>query len=54
MLGLTEDVSEFDWSELSDLFDKYHSQWNAILLDQELRFTAYRERKSLIGEIEII
>ncbi|CAG2113406.1 unnamed protein product, partial [Medioppia subpectinata] len=48
VLGLTESADEFDWQELSDLYDKYHSQWNSILADQELRFTAYRERKSLI------
>ncbi|XP_054164526.1 TBC1 domain family member 17-like [Oppia nitens] len=48
VLGLTDSVDEFDWTQLSDLFEIYNTQWNAILPDQELRFTAYRERKSLI------
>jgi len=36
------------WRELSKLYDTYEAQWKAILPDQETRFSAFRERKSLI------
>ncbi len=50
VLGLTDQMTDnFDWTQLNDLYEKYNSQWNSILEDQESRFTAYRERKSLIG-----
>lgn len=51
VLGLTDQMTDhFDWTQLNDLYEKYNSQWNSILADQESRFTAYRERKSLIGK----
>lgn len=43
------DSLEMDWTELQNLYEHYQKQWQAILPDQELRFTAYRERKNLIG-----
>lgn len=49
ILGLTDQNVAFDWTELNDLYDLYFSQWNSITPDQETRFTAFRERKSLIG-----
>jgi hypothetical protein len=50
VLGLTDQMTDhFDWTQLNELYEKYNSQWNSILADQESRFTAYRERKSLIG-----
>lgn len=36
------------WRELKNLYEVYHGQWKAILPDQELRFSTFRERKSLI------
>lgn len=36
------------WFELKNLYEVYHAQWTAILPDQELRFSTFRERKSLI------
>jgi len=36
------------WRELTQLFHVYQSQWRAIIPDQELRFSTFRERKSLI------
>lgn len=36
------------WRELQKLFNVYQSQWKAILPDQEMRFSTFRERKSLI------
>lgn len=36
------------WRELHKLYDHYQAQWKAILPDQEIRFSEYRERKSLI------
>jgi len=51
VLGLTHVNESSYWTECSRLFDIYNNQWNSILPDQETRFTAYRERKSLIGKI---
>lgn len=50
ILGLTDQNKPMDWSPLEDLYNKYCTQWKSILPDQEKRFTAYRERKSIIGE----
>jgi hypothetical protein len=50
ILGLTSSLDDFDWAPLESLFDIYNSQWTAILPDQENRFTAFRERKSIIGK----
>lgn len=36
------------WCRLETLYGKYVRQWKAILPDQETRFSAFRERKSLI------
>lgn len=36
------------WNELKDLFEVYQSQWMAILPEQEIRFSTFRDRKSLI------
>lgn len=36
------------WHELNKLYHVYQAQWKAILPDQELRFSTFRERKSLI------
>lgn len=36
------------WLELKNLYETYQAQWRAILPDQELRFSTFRERKSLI------
>lgn len=36
------------WSELQKLYYKYQAQWQAITPDQEMRFSTFRERKSLI------
>lgn len=36
------------WQELQRLYHIYQAQWKAILPDQELRFSTFRERKSLI------
>lgn len=36
------------WFELQKLYDSYQTQWKAILPDQETRFSAFRDRKSLI------
>lgn len=36
------------WLELKRLYHVYQAQWKAILPDQELRFSTFRERKSLI------
>lgn len=50
ILGLTDDWKNFDWQEKEKLFTHYFNQWQSILPDQESRFTAYRERKSIAGE----
>lgn len=52
VLGLTDDWKVCDWQEREQLFQHYDKQWNSILPDQETRFTAYRERKSIIGKSE--
>jgi len=36
------------WQELEKLYLTYQSQWKSIMPDQELRFSTFRERKSLI------
>lgn len=36
------------WGELQKLYHLYEAQWKAIMPDQEMRFSTYRERKSLI------
>lgn len=36
------------WSELQKLYLSYQAQWKAIMPDQEMRFSTFRERKSLI------
>lgn len=36
------------WSELQKLYLNYQAQWKAITPDQEMRFSLFRERKSLI------
>lgn len=36
------------WRELRQMYEMYQSQWQAIVPDQETRFSAFRERKSLI------
>lgn len=36
------------WCELQKLYFLYQAQWKAIMPEQEQRFSAYRERKSLI------
>lgn len=36
------------WRELEQQFHNYQSQWRSIQADQELRFSVFRERKSLI------
>ncbi|KAI1285327.1 TBC1 domain family member 15 [Halotydeus destructor] len=49
VLGLTDKHNEdFKWDELERTYELYENQWKAILPDQETRFTAYRERKSII------
>lgn len=50
ILGLTDQNKPMDWTNLEDLYNQYSSQWKSILPDQETRFTAYRERKSIIGK----
>lgn len=49
ILGLTKHNEEFSWEELETLYDKYENQWLSVLPDQENRFTAFRERKSILG-----
>lgn len=49
IMGLTDDWKVFDFEEKELLFDHYHNQWLSILPDQEQRFTAFRERKSIVG-----
>lgn len=58
ILGLAEDLPdsdtraaqyEFDWANRENFYHHYRKQWDSILPDQERRFTAFRERKSLIG-----
>ncbi|RWS29697.1 TBC1 domain family member 15-like protein [Leptotrombidium deliense] len=53
LLGLTDNCDEFDWSDLESTFCHYETQWLNILPDQELRFTAFRERKS-IAERDVV
>lgn len=36
------------WAELEKLYHVYRNQWQAVLPDQEIRFSTFRERKSLI------
>lgn len=48
VLGLSDNLDDCDWSERDRLFDHYQQQWLSILPDQEERFTAYRERKSIL------
>lgn len=36
------------WQELEKLYYSYQSQWKSIMPDQEMRFSTFRERKSLI------
>ena len=36
------------WHQLNRLYEVYRAQWKAILPDQELRFSTFRERRSLI------
>ena len=50
ILGLTDDWKDCDFQERENLFDHYHNQWLNILPDQEQRFTAFRERKSIVGK----
>lgn len=47
VLGLTNDWKECEWETRDYLYDHYTQQWLNILPDQEDRFTAYRERKSI-------
>lgn len=47
VLGLTKDWKEVEWETRDYLYDHYSQQWMNILPDQEDRFTAYRERKSI-------
>lgn len=47
ILCITEKYS-LDWKDLNLVYTYYSNQWKTILPDQEARFTAYRERKSLI------
>ena len=47
VLGLTQDWKECEWETRDYLYDHYTQQWMNILPDQEDRFTAYRERKSI-------
>ena len=51
ILGLTHDWKECDWEERSRLFHHYCTQWQQVLPDQETRFTAFRERKSIVGQL---
>lgn len=51
ILGLTDDWKKFDWQPKEAIFTHYFNQWQSILPDQESRFTAYRERKSIAGKI---
>lgn len=52
ILGLTDDPqTKFDWTEMNKLYKHYRSQWESILPEQEKRFSLFRERKSLIGNI---
>lgn len=48
ILGLTDDHRTTNWESLEKLYDHYENQWKSILPDQEDRFTAYRERKSIV------
>lgn len=48
ILGLTDDWRHINWESLESLYDHYENQWKSILPDQEDRFTAYRERKSIV------
>lgn len=40
--------NESRWEELEKLYLSYQAQWEAILPDQEVRFSTFRERKSVI------
>lgn len=47
-LYIENDNNVSKWAELQKLYYTYQNQWKSILPDQELRFSTYRERKSLI------
>jgi len=38
---------------MEKLYNLYHYQWESILPSQEERFTAYRERKSIAGKLNV-
>jgi hypothetical protein len=49
IVGLTHDWKDCDFEQRESEFDHYHKQWLSILPEQEQRFTAFRERKSIVG-----
>lgn len=42
--------NEIRWLELRRIYERYQAQWLAILPEQEVRFTSFRDRKSLIEQ----
>ena len=51
ILGLTDDWKVCEWDKLNMEYEHYQKQWQSILPDQEQRFTAFRERKSIVGKL---
>lgn len=47
LLGVMEDENEANWLPLIDLYNLYMQQWTSITPDQESRFTAFKEKKSM-------
>lgn len=41
-------ANQASWLEMQQIYNSYQMQWKSILPDQELRFSAFRERKLLI------